>query len=76
MILTLFSRVKSLYTPILWSAFLIGRNPSTLGFIFKKLLMKRMKVGYELLYPLYRIRVTLFCDRKLGLRKYMMKRSI
>ena len=62
-----------IYTPILWSAFLMGQNPSTLGFTFKKLLMKRMKVGYGLLYPLYRIRVALFGDRKLGLRKHMMK---
>lgn len=64
---------EPIYTPIIWSAFLLGRNPSTSGFTFKRLLMERMKVGYGLLYPLYRIRVALFSNRKLGLRKYMMK---
>ena len=64
---------EKLYTPLIWGAFLLGRKPSDFGYSFKKVVNKRWKTAYGLLYPLYRLRIKLLGSRKLGLRSLMIK---
>ncbi len=63
----------SLYTPILWAAFLLGEPPGKYGFTYGKIVRERGRVGYGLLYPLYYLRLKLLGGKKLGLRRFLMK---
>lgn len=63
---------KHIYTPIVWGAFVTGRNVEKEGYNLGFIEEERARKLYGFLYPLYKLRKKLI-KRKLGIRKLLLR---
>ena len=64
---------EPIYTPLVWSSFLLGEPAHKYGLTMREVRIRRDCVGYGLLSPLYRLKLRLLGGRKLGVRRLLMK---
>ena len=73
----LVNMLSHLYTPLIWGSFLIGGNVEDYGYDLKRLREKRALDGsHPLLRPLYKLRLKLFPNRKIGLRELLVRKGL
>jgi len=62
-----------LYTPLIWASFLLGEPAYKYGLSMKTIGNERLKAGYGILYPIYKLRVVVLGNRKLGVRELLTR---
>ena len=62
-----------LYTPLIWSSFLLGKPAYLFGLDMEKIKRERVKFLFGKLYPLFKLREKIFGKRNLHLRNFLMK---
>jgi len=67
---------EPLYTPLIWTSFLLGEPSYRYNFTMKEIRIKREAVGYGFLTPLYKFRLKILGKRNLGIRNLLTKLGI
>jgi len=62
-----------LYTPLIWSSFLLGKPAYLFGLDMEKIKQERVKLLYGKLYPLFMLKKRLLGRRNLRLKNFLMK---
>jgi len=62
-----------LYTPLIWSAFLLGEPAHAFGLDMDRIIEKRARALYGRLYPLFKLKKKLFGKRNLRIREFLIE---
>jgi len=64
---------EPLYTPLIWSSFLLGKPSYLFGLNMEKIREDRAKILYKKIYPLFKLKKKLFRGKSLHIRDFLIR---